>query len=72
MKIIQKIEYKPDRYGMYDYPIGYIFKVDGNKYTANISKESCDACDLQRNKYCDLVYCSSIRKDNNNVIFKMI
>ena len=70
MKIIQKIECKPDRYGVYDYPVGHIFELNGYKYIVNVSTGSCNECDFRHKKYCDLVYCSKMREDKKEVIFK--
>ena len=72
MKIIQKKEYKPDEMGMIDYPIGHKFEINGYKYIVNRSTGSCDECDFKNKKYCDLVYCSRMRDDKKEVIFKRI
>lgn len=73
MKITKKEEYKQNEYGMYDYPVGYIFEMGENKYVATISKLSCNECDFKNKRhYCNSVYCSCMRNDKKDVIFKQI
>ena len=44
-----------------------------NKYVAMISKLSCNECDFKNKRYyCNSVYCSCMRNDKKDVIFKQI